>query len=289
MGSRQPYDTLGGVLVISGSDSSGGAGMQADIRTLESIGVRGVYAVTAVTAQDSTAVAGIMPVSEDLLGLQIDLAVAGSPLAATKVGMLATAENVAAIASRIKAGELPNVVVDPVLAASSGNPLASEEGIEAYRELLVPYTYILTPNIPEAELLTGMTISSVDDMVSAASMLHDMGAEIVIVKGGHASWDDRLPDTPDTPVVMDIVIGLNNISDTSLQSLSTGVNILSSPRLQVAAVRGTGCTFSSAIAGYIAYGYPVDKAIVAAREYVTQYIARYGIARSSTAPFGSIQ
>ncbi len=254
--------------------------MQADIRTLESIGVRGAYAVTAVTAQDSTTVAGIMPVPKDLLGLQIDLAVAGSPVRATKVGMLATAENVATIASRIKAGELPNVVVDPVLAASSGNLLVSEEGIEAYRELLVPYTYILTPNIPEAELLTGMTISSVDGMVSAASMLHGMGAEIVIIKGGHADWDDRgadsVPDAPDAPVVVDIVIGLNNISDTSLQPLSTGVDMLVSPRLQVAAVRGTGCTFSSAIAGYIACGHPVDKAIAAAREHVTQYIARYG-------------
>jgi hydroxymethylpyrimidine/phosphomethylpyrimidine kinase len=251
--------------------------MQADIRTLESIGVRGVYAVTAVTAQNSTSVAGVMPVSKDLLGLQIDLAAADQSVAAAKLGMLATAENAAVVADRMRAGDIPDAIVDPVLSSSSGDSLISEKGVEAYRELLIPNTYILTPNIPEAELLTGTIISNVDGMIDAAMKLRAMGAEIVIVKGGHAGWETWEADvSPDAPVVVDIVVGLNGVSGSSLQPLSTGVTRLVSPRLQAAAVRGTGCTFSSAIAGYIARGHPVNEAIIAAKKYVTQYIARHG-------------
>ena len=249
--------------------------MQADIRTLESIDIDGVYAVTAVTAQDSTSVAGVMPVSKDLLGLQIDLAIGEQSPAATKVGMLATAENVAVVSDRMKAGKLPNAIVDPVLAASSGKPLIEEAGIEAYRELLIPHTYILTPNIPEAELLAGTIISDVDSMVDAAMGLHDMGAQVVIIKGGHANWETPekyiSPDTsPDAPMMLDIIVGLND-----------DVGALVSPRLQVGEIRGTGCTFSSAIAGYIVHGYSAEEAITAAKRYVTQYIAKYGSSLSS--------
>jgi len=294
------------VLVVAGSDSSGGAGMQADIRTLGALGIHCACALTAVTAQDTRHVAGILPVPATLLDSQIELAIGDFTILATKIGMLATEDNVIRVAQRVQAGDLPNVVVDPVLASSSGKSLIDQDGIRAYREQLLPAALLVTPNIPEAELLTGMAIGNEADMARAGTLLVEMGATVAMVKGGHvggstsmdvvacgASDDLRIaidalaqdsrPAAPDgTSPSLDVTgqspEGVISQSSTSFHITTTAQGnrseiVLTAPRVRTKNTRGTGCTLSSAIAAYMARGDTVVDAIVKAKYFVTAAIA----------------
>ncbi|MHB8263174.1 MAG: bifunctional hydroxymethylpyrimidine kinase/phosphomethylpyrimidine kinase [Acidimicrobiales bacterium] len=290
---------------MAGSDSSGGAGIQADIRTLGALGVHCACALTAVTAQDTARVAAVLPIPATLLDLQIDLAIGDFTILATKVGMLASEENVMQVAERAQSASIPNVIVDPVLASSSGKALIDQSGIRAYREYLLPAALVVTPNIPEAEMLTGIAIENAEGMAKAGSALVDMGATVAVIKGGHANGSDSVDvvvygSRKEFQIAMDALLQsgravephdtfpLFRIADTSRDSAAPQSNnrpriailpqgdrtafVLAAPRVRSRNTRGTGCTLSSAVAAYIAQGDMLMDAIVKAKHFVTTAI-----------------
>ena len=233
-------------LTIAGSDSSGGAGLQADLKTFAAHGVYGTSAVTAVTAQNTLGVVCWTAIAADLVTAQIE-AVAGDLGAdAVKTGMLANAAIVEAVGAAIESLDLSNVVVDPVMVAKGGHRLLDDEAIVALRAELLPRAMIVTPNVPEAEALAGVRIRGVADMHEAARRIHALGPRVVLVKGGHL----------DGPEVVDVVIGDGDTFE------------LSRPRIETVHTHGTGCTYASAIAANLALGRHVRDAIERAREYV---------------------
>ena len=233
-------------LTIAGSDSSGGAGLQADLKTFAAHGVYGTSAVTAVTAQNTLGVVCWTAIAADLVTAQIE-AVAGDLGAdAVKTGMLANAAIVEAVGAAIESLDLSNVVVDPVMVAKGGHRLLDDEAIVALRAELLPRAMIVTPNVPEAEALAGVRIRGVADMHEAARRIHALGPRVVLVKGGHL----------DGPEVVDVVVGDGDTFE------------LSRPRIETVHTHGTGCTYASAIAANLALGRHVRDAIERAREYV---------------------
>ncbi|PYR79988.1 MAG: bifunctional hydroxymethylpyrimidine kinase/phosphomethylpyrimidine kinase [Acidobacteria bacterium] len=233
-------------LTIAGSDSSGGAGLQADLKTFAAHGVYGTSAVTAVTAQNTLGVVCWTAIAADLVTAQIE-AVAGDLGAdAVKTGMLANAAIVEAVGAAIESLDLSNVVVDPVMVAKGGHRLLDDEAIVALRAELLPRAMIVTPNVPEAEALAGVRIRGVADMHDAARRIHALGPRVVLVKGGHL----------DGPEVVDVVVGDGDTFE------------LSRPRIETVHTHGTGCTYASAIAANLALGRHVRDAIERAREYV---------------------
>jgi hydroxymethylpyrimidine/phosphomethylpyrimidine kinase len=233
-------------LTIAGSDSGGGAGIQADLKTFAAHGVFGTSAITAVTAQNTLGVICWQALPADLVTAQIE-AVAGDLGAdAVKVGMLGTAAIVEAVAAAIAALELPHVVVDPVMIAKGGDRLLDADAVAALASELLPQAHVVTPNVPEAEALAGMTIRSVDDMRRAGERILRMGPRVVLVKGGHL-------DGPDS---------------TDVACAGSGTFELTRPRVATAHTHGTGCTLSSAIAANLARGLSDREAIEAAREYL---------------------
>jgi len=238
------------VLTIAGSDSSGGAGLQADLRMFEMLGVRSRTAVTAITAQTDRQVVSVEPVSPAIVTAQIDAAVAAGRPAATKVGMLATADIVEAVATAIARHHLTNVVLDPVLAATSGGLLLEKDAVELLLSRLVPLVTLLTPNLEEATALSGVTVTTIHDMLRAAHVLRDRGAQAVLVKGGHLSGP-AIDIFDDGQIVEEIV----------------------APRVAGASVRGTGCMLSAAIAARLAHGDALADAVRRAKEVVTSAIA----------------
>ena len=233
-------------LTIAGSDSGGGAGIQADLKTFAACGVYGTSAITAVTAQNTLGVTAWEPVSTELVIAQIETAGGDLPPAAVKTGMLATAAIVEAVAATIKELDLPNLVVDPVMVAKGGDRLLRDDAVAAMKTHLFRLAEVLTPNIPEAEALTGMRITSVDDMLAAARRIREMGPRVVIVKGGHAASHESV----------DVVC------------LPHAEFELRGPRIATVHTHGTGCTFASAIAAYLALGRPLEEAIREARTYL---------------------
>jgi hydroxymethylpyrimidine/phosphomethylpyrimidine kinase len=233
-------------LTIAGSDSGGGAGIQADLKTFAAHGVFGTSAITAITAQNTLGVTAWEAVAADLVIAQIE-AVAGDIGAdAVKTGMLANAAIVEAVAATIRGLDLPQVVVDPVMIAKGGDRLLEESAVQAIRAELLPCARIVTPNIPEAEVLAGMSIESVEDMREAGRRILALGPGIVLVKGGHREGDE----------VVDIVCS------------AEGTRELRGPRLLTRHTHGTGCTLASAIAANLARGVAVDEAIDRARAYL---------------------
>jgi hydroxymethylpyrimidine/phosphomethylpyrimidine kinase len=233
-------------LTIAGSDSGGGAGIQADLKTFAAHGVFGTSAITAVTAQNTLGVICWQALPADLVTAQIE-AVAGDLGAdAVKVGMLGTAAIVEAVAAAIAALELPHVVVDPVMIAKGGDRLLDADAVAALASELLPQAHVVTPNVPEAEALAGMTIRSADDMRRAGERILRMGPRVVLVKGGHL-------DGPDS---------------TDVACAASGTFELTRPRVATAHTHGTGCTLSSAIAANLARGLRDREAIEAAREYL---------------------
>ena len=247
--------TLRTALTIAGSDSSGGAGIQADLKTFAAFGVYGMSAITALTAQSTIGVAAVAPVSADLVTAQIE-AVAAAEIHATKIGMLATAAIAEAVAAAIEELDLPSVVLDPVLVSSSGTRLLDDDGVQALILELLPRARVITPNIPEAEVLSGCRIASADDARRAARRLCEMGAAAVVITGGHP------------------IEGTRDIIDLLFDGVSF-VELLT-PRIEIdgdGSVHGTGCTFASALAAGLAAGQPLAAAAARAQAYVAGAIA----------------
>jgi hydroxymethylpyrimidine/phosphomethylpyrimidine kinase len=245
-------------LTIAGSDSSGGAGIQADLKTFAAFGVYGTSAITAVTAQNTLGVTTAAALSADLVTAQIEAIAGDIRIDATKIGMLATAAIVEAVASAIEELDLPLVVLDPVMVSSSGERLLDEDGVQALRLELLPRARVVTPNIPEAEVLSGCRIVSSDDRRRAAGRIHDFGAAAVVITGGHG----------DGPDVVDLLF-----DGTSFTELKT-------PRAGASGghrTHGTGCAFASALAAGLALGEPLDVAAGRAQRYVAGAIA-HGVA-----------
>ncbi|HEX5068984.1 MAG TPA: bifunctional hydroxymethylpyrimidine kinase/phosphomethylpyrimidine kinase [Vicinamibacterales bacterium] len=239
-------------LTIAGSDSSGGAGIQADLKTFAAHGVFGMSAITAVTAQNTQTVTRVLALSPDMVTAQIEAVIADITPDAIKIGMLANAGIAEAVALALRRYRLSNVVLDTVMIAKGGARLLDEdEAIDVLKERLLPLAAVVTPNVPEAEALTGMTIETVNDLERAARSLIEMGARAALVKGGHL-------EGPAIDVVHD---GRQMIR-------------LESPRIGTRHTHGTGCTLSSAIAARLALGDDLEAACRAAKTYVTEAIRR---------------
>lgn len=234
-------------LTIAGSDSGGGAGIQADLKTFAAHGVYGTSAITALTAQNTHGVVGIHAVPAEFVTQQIEAVAADIGCDAVKTGMLATSAIVEAVTAAIQALDLPNLVVDPVMIAKGGDRLLDADAVHAIKSTLLRHARVVTPNIPEAEVLSGITIRSLDDMRRAAHVLLNSGASAVIVKGGHLDGSEA------TDLLVD----------------HRGEHTFSVPRLKVRYTHGTGCTFAAAIAARLALGDSLEVAARAAKKYVT--------------------
>lgn len=238
-------------LTIAGSDSGGGAGIQADLKTFAAFGVFGTSAITAITAQNTVAVTDVEPVRPELVVAQIDAVLDDIGAHAIKIGMLANASIVEAVAGALGRRDPGPIVLDTVMVSKGGAPLIEDDAVSALVRQLVPMATVITPNVPEAEVLTGRLIRSLDDLRDAAAALIDAGARAVMAKGGHLDGDavDILHDGQ------------------SLVELRT-------ERLAGRHTHGTGCTLSSAIAARLALGDDLASAVRAAKAYVTRAITQ---------------
>lgn len=243
------------VLTIAGSDSGAGAGIQADLKTFAALGVYGTSAITAVTAQNTVGVIAASTLPSDIVAAQIEAVASDIQIHATKTGMLGTAAIVEAVAAAIEALELPMVVVDPVMVAKSGDRLVDEDGVRAMCAELLPRARLVTPNIPEAEMLSGVKIRTLADAREAARRIRDIGSPAVLIKGGHAEGDE----------IVDLLFD----ADTFVE--------LATRRIPTRNTHGTGCTFASAIAAHLALGYSLPDATARAQAYVAGAI-RHGLA-----------
>jgi hydroxymethylpyrimidine/phosphomethylpyrimidine kinase len=240
-------------MTIAGSDSGGGAGIQADLKTFAALGVFGTSAITALTAQNTLGVAGVHPVPPEFVVAQIETVLADLPVVATKTGMLATAPILRAVAALAAQQRLPRLVVDPVMVASSGDRLLDADAERAYTELL-PHAIVATPNLREAEVLLGRPITTLAQQRAAALELAALGPQVVVVKGGHA-----VADTPGEAV--DVVAAGGTVTE------------LRSPRVPTANNHGSGCSFASATAAGLARGLTALEAVAAAKEFVARAVA----------------
>jgi hydroxymethylpyrimidine/phosphomethylpyrimidine kinase len=241
------------VLTIAGSDSGGGAGIEADLKTFASIGVHGLVALTAVTAQNTTGVVGVHEIPPEMVGLQIEAVVNDIGVDFAKTGMLSSSAIIKEVARSIKRFGL-KVVVDPVMVAKSGAPLLRSDAVHSLKEDLIPLAEVVTPNLDEAEVLTGMKIQTVEDSIRAGKQILSFGPRAVVVKGGHLKGD-----------AVDVLC----LSDGSVKEFR-------SPRVDSPTTHGTGCTFSSAIAAYLALGLSVEEAVREAKNFVLNAIL-YGL------------
>ncbi|HXW31599.1 MAG TPA: bifunctional hydroxymethylpyrimidine kinase/phosphomethylpyrimidine kinase [Acidimicrobiales bacterium] len=238
-------------LTVAGSDSAGGAGLQADLRTFAALGVFGTSVVTAVTAQNTQSVLGIERIDPPFVDLQLEAVLGDLPVAAVKTGMLASSATIVALSRWASAHRLPNLVVDPVLVASTGKPLLDAAAVDSYRESLFPHAAAITPNLHEAALLTGMAIGDVDDMATAARLLGDTGATMVVVKGGHLGGK----------TAPDVVVTGGKLT------------VLEARRVVTTNDHGTGCTLSAALAARLAIGDSLLEAMATAKRYVGDALA----------------
>ena len=236
-------------MTIAGSDSGGGAGIQADLKTFAALGVFGTSAVTALTAQNTTDVSGVHTVPPEFVVAQISMILDDLPVAAVKTGMLATAPILTAVASLAASGRLPNLVVDPVMVSSTGARLLDLNAERAYMELLLPHALVATPNVREAEVLLGRHITTLAEQHTAAEELAMLGPKVIVLKGGHA-----VSDTPSEAV--DVVVADGQVTE------------LRAPRVPTANNHGSGCSFASAIAALLARNVPIDQAVAEAKRYV---------------------
>jgi hydroxymethylpyrimidine/phosphomethylpyrimidine kinase len=233
-------------LTIAGSDSGGGAGIQADLKTFAAHRVYGTCAITAVTAQNTVGVRAWQAVSVELVVQQIEAVIGDIGANAVKIGMLANVDIVRAVVLAIDRLKLPYVVVDPVMIAKGGDRLIQEEAIGEMRDNLLPRAYVVTPNIPEAEVLAGQQIRSLADMRAAGERILELGPRVVLVKGGHAEGPESI----------------------DVACFRTGTMELRGPRLATSNTHGTGCTLSSAIAANLAKGLTEENALREARHYL---------------------
>ena len=242
-------------LTIAGSDSSGGAGIQADLKTFAALGVYGTSAITAITAQNTVGVVDAAVLSADLVIAQMEAVAGDIVIHAVKTGMLGDAAVVEAVAAAIQELELPLLVVDPVLASSSGARLLDDDGLEMLCADLVPLARVVTPNVPEAEVLSGRRIESDADLKDAARRIHNMGAGAIIITGGHRTDLERAE-------VVDTVFDGNVFAE------------FRTPRVGEAEAHGTGCTFAAAVTAHLALGRTLAQAAELAQQYVAGAIRR---------------
>ncbi|MGD9613205.1 MAG: bifunctional hydroxymethylpyrimidine kinase/phosphomethylpyrimidine kinase [Kiritimatiellia bacterium] len=240
------------VLTIAGSDSGGGAGIQADLKTFAANGCYGMSVITALTAQNTQGVAGIHPVPVDFVAQQLDAVLSDLGADAVKIGMLFSPELIEAVARKLREYRVARIVLDPVMVAQSGDKLLRDDAVEAMKTHLIPLAEILTPNLPEAEVLLGRNVSGADDMPAAAEELMRFGCWNVLVKGGHlagAASDDCLFLGAEKRLVR-----------------------LPGARIETRNNHGTGCTLSSAIAAFLARGLETEEAVRRAKAYVAAAI-----------------
>lgn len=239
-------------LTIAGSDSGGGAGIQADLKTFQELGVYGMSALTAVTAQNTLGVQGVFPMTAEAVAKQIQSVGEDIGTDAIKTGMLFNAEIIEAVAEKIKQFGWEKVVIDPVMIAKGGASLLQQEAVSALKKDLLPLCLIITPNIPEAEVLTGMSIRTIDEKKEAAKRIHKLGAKNIVIKGGH---DEQTNESVD--VLYD----------------GREIAYFSSSRIETKNTHGTGCTFSAAITAQLAKGASVHEAVSTAKEFIQAAIA----------------
>ncbi|WP_128895889.1 bifunctional hydroxymethylpyrimidine kinase/phosphomethylpyrimidine kinase [Longirhabdus pacifica] len=236
------------VLTIAGSDSGGGAGIQADMKTMQALHVYSMTAITAVTAQNTTGVQQVFPVSTDMVVQQITSVSEDIGFDAVKTGMLYDASMIEVVAHLAQSQQWQHLVMDPVMMAKGGAPLLKESAVEALKQLLIPCAFIVTPNLPEAEKLSGISIHHMEDVKKAAQHIAQLGAKHVLIKGGHA----------------------NSGSDESTDVLYDGSEFYSytSKRVNTTQSHGTGCTLSAAIAAWIARGESIYDAVQKAKAFI---------------------
>lgn len=244
----------GRVLIVAGSDSGGGAGIQADIKTVSALGGYAMTAVTAITVQNTLGVTGVHAVPPDVVRAQIEAVMSDLGTDTWKIGMMGSADHVRAVMEAWYAvGDGAPVVLDPVMIAKGGASLLEDDAIAVIRDELMPVAAIVTPNAPEAEALTGVAVNDLDGQMSAADVLvNQLGAWSALVKGGHIHGS----------VVRDVLL------------TREGYRVFESPRIETRATHGTGCTLASAIAAYMALGLDLEPAVDKARFYVMEAIRR---------------
>jgi hydroxymethylpyrimidine/phosphomethylpyrimidine kinase len=240
-------------LTVAGSDSGGGAGIQADLKTFAALGVHGMSAITSITAQNTYSVTRVVDLDPEMVVEQIRVCVEDIGVDAVKTGMLHTTDIIRAVADELRKISAPKVV-DPVMVAKSGAPLLREDAIKTLIEELIPIADVVTPNAREAERLTGIPVKGLEDQKRAAKEIAELGARAVVVKGGHI----------DGPMVRDVLY------------FNGDYIVLESERIQTKNTHGTGCTFASAIAAHLAHGTEIVQAVRKAKEFVTDAI-RYGL------------
>lgn len=238
------------VLSIAGSDCSGGAGVQADLKTFSAHGVFGMTVIASVVAENTFRVIEYQDVRTDMIQKQMDAVFEDIPPDGVKIGMLSCRESMLAVAEKLKEWNPGNVVIDPVMYAKNGCALMDPDSIDTLIAQVVPLADVITPNIPEAEKMAGIRIQTEDDMKKAARIIHKMGCRAVLIKGGHSQGD-----------ATDILFDGNEFHS------------YTAARIPTKNTHGTGCTYSSAIASNLALGYPIQEAINRAKKYVTTAIA----------------
>jgi len=237
-------------MTIAGSDSGAGAGIQADLKTFAAFGVYGTCAITALTAQNTIKVQGVVEVPADFVALQIDSIMSDINADAVKTGMLANAAIIEAVSDRMKHWRMEKLVVDPVMVAKSGDSLLDPSAVDTLKNVLFPLAYLITPNIPEAEMLANLKISGLEDMQRAAVRLKELGPEYVLVKGGHLRGD----------ITVDILYDGQNFEE------------FKGKRVKNRCTHGTGCTFSAAITACLAKGATVREAVTRAKVFIMEAI-----------------
>lgn len=242
-------------LTIAGSDSGGGAGIQADIKAMQANGVYAASVITAITAQNTVAVTHALELPVSIIEAQIDAVYDDLPIRATKTGMLSSSEIIEAVAAKIEAREIGPLVVDPVMISKSGFKLLHDDAIGTLKERLIPLATVVTPNAHEAEHLTGIEVRSAESAREAALKIFEMGADAVLVKGGHFEDEREAVD-----VLYD----------------GKSFHTFSAPFIDTKNTHGTGCTYAASIAANLARGYPLRESIARAKRYVTDAI-RHGL------------
>jgi hydroxymethylpyrimidine/phosphomethylpyrimidine kinase len=243
---RQPR-----AMTIAGSDSGGGAGIQADLKTFLALGVYGTSAITAITAQNTLGVRSVHEIPTSIIADQIDAIVEDIGVDAAKTGMLSSAEIIATVAERIRHWRIDRLVVDPVMVATSGDRLIREDAVQALVRELLPLALVLTPNLPEAAVLLGRPIETDDEIRQGARDIVGIGARAVVIKGGHRAGDAN-------DVLFD----------------GHAFHTFASERIDTLNTHGTGCTFAAAIAAGLAEGHDLVEAVGSAKRYVTEAIRR---------------
>ena len=240
---------IASAMTIAGSDSGAGAGIQADLKTFAAFGVYGTSVLTAITAQNTLRVTDVLELPTSIVASQIDAILSDIGTDAVKTGMLSSSAIIDTVADKLLEHHIVNLVVDPVMVAKSGDKLLQDEAVEAMRTRLIPLAAVVTPNAPEAQVLTGRKVETLDDARTAAGELVAMGARVAVVKGGHLQG-------PATDIMYD----------------GREFRAFTHQRLDTTSTHGTGCTFASAVAAGLARGTPVRDAVSQAKAYVTAAI-----------------